>query len=134
MAEPELLGRALPSSFFRRAGGKVEDDGNLALRFAPVLRGLEEFGLSERVGEYRYGLEDALQDLVGCIRCDGRCRSRLYIPGGVPMYWGLDRVGIRAARGRMVLFKAFRCPGVDRRKLEIQRLLVYRSAAPGSAG
>jgi hypothetical protein len=124
MAEPAGGDRMLPGRFRERARRRVEEDPDLALRFAPVLRGFEQYGLAARVEEYRYQFEEALRDLLACVRCEGRCRTGLYIPGGLPLYLALDRAAIRASRERLPYFKAYRCPGVEERKRRIRKLLV----------
>ncbi len=121
---PVALTRALPGSFFERAKRRLEDDPDLALRFAPVLRGFERYGLRDWLSEYRYGFEDALRDLLACIRCEGQCRTGLYVPGGWPLYLALDRAAIRESRDQRPRFKAYRCPGVEERKRRIRALLI----------
>jgi hypothetical protein len=96
---------------------------NLTDRFWPVLKGHEDLGMERFVTAYRWQFEDALRDLLACAQCEGNCRTVLFVRGGTPMYLALDGESVRNNPAGTPVFKAFYCPGVEKRKEILRRRL-----------
>lgn len=121
----------LPESVLQRVLQPINEkagESELYRRYYPIFRGFEEFDMLRFLTrDYIEKFEQALQDFLSCMRCDGHCRSSLSgrnQTGQKHYYFAISYDGMKFYKGACPVFIARECPGVAARKEEIRKLLI----------